>query len=110
MAIQNNAKKIDEKHYEKGEKIELRISGSSVVEKVASAMVRFVKDGLIVSLSMIGANAVNQAVKAVIKANSFSAPSGFTLSISPFFDSEEVQGQEKSIIKMNITKNAIHSN
>lgn len=98
----------EEKQEEKSNVKELRVSGSSAVEKTASAIVRFIQDGYFVTLSMIGANAVNQAVKAVIKANSFSAPSGFILSMVPFFKSTEIEGNETSIIKMNISRNEIY--
>lgn len=83
---------------------ELKVSGGSVVEKVASALVRFIEEGNDVILAVIGANASNQALKAVIKANSFAAPVGFTLAIKPYFETLHIDGVDKSVIKMRIIK------
>lgn len=80
----------------------LKVSTKSDVRKVAGAIVSILEEGKSVSLDIIGAGALNQAVKAVIIARSFTITSGMDLLISPAF--ANLPGEDKNVtgIKLDI--------
>ncbi len=53
-----------------------------------------------VEIQAIGAGALNQAVKAIAIARGFVAPSGIELICIPAFTDVEIDGQEKTAIKL----------
>lgn len=55
-------------------------------------------------LTVIGAGALNQAIKAVIIAKSYLAASGYTILVSPSFTNVMIEGAEKSGIRLIIEK------
>jgi stage V sporulation protein S len=61
-----------------------------------------VKDGVDVSITAVGAGAVNQAVKAVAIARGFLLPYGRDISMVPTFSDIEIGGQERTAIKFDI--------
>lgn len=69
----------------------LRVSSSSSPHRVADAVVAGCRDGAVFSLQMIGAAAVNQAVKSVAIARQL--PSGGDLVVLPSFLTLEIDGK-----------------
>lgn len=63
----------------------LRVSATSPVAQVASAIAHAVYDRGNVKMRAIGAGAVNQAIKAVAVARGFAAPKGYDLVMVPSF-------------------------
>jgi stage V sporulation protein S len=81
----------------------LRVSGGTSAHDLAAAISHAVYDGRKPVLRAIGAGAVNQAVKAVIIANSFVAPRGLLLLIRPGFQEVTMtEGDVTTAITMRI--------
>ncbi len=84
----------------------LKVSTKSDVRKVAGAILSVLEEGKDVTLDVIGAGALNQAIKSVIVARSFSIVSGIDLLILPAFtnlegeDSTNITGLTLKIVKM----------
>lgn len=76
----------------------LKVSTKSDVRKVAGAIVLILLEGKDVFLDVIGAGALNQAVKAVAVARSFTITSGMDLLISPSFTNLGNVGEESNDI------------
>ena len=74
----------------------LKISSKSNPNSVAGAIAGLVK----AEMQAIGAGALNQAVKAVAIARGFVAPSGVDLVCIPAFAEVEVEGEDRTGIKL----------
>ena len=70
------------------------------VSKLAGAIAGTLRDGIQVELKVIGAGAVNQAVKAVAIARGFTVPTGYDLNIRPSFANTMVDGSQRSSISL----------
>ena len=75
----------------------LKISSKSNPNSVAGAIAGLVKES---EMQAIGAGALNQAVKAVAIARGFVAPSGVDLVCIPAFAEVEVEGEDRTGIKL----------
>lgn len=83
------------------ERIEiLKVSSKSNPNSVAGAIAAMVKEYGKVELQAIGAGALNQAVKAIAIARGFVAPSGINLICIPSFADVEVEGDNRTGIKL----------
>lgn len=80
----------------------LKVSTQSDVRKVAGAIVSVLEEGKPVSLDVIGAGALNQAIKAVIIARSFTITSGIDLLISPAFANLSGTNKDVTGIKLDV--------
>ena len=78
----------------------LKVSGKSNPNSVAGALTGVVKENGHVELQAIGAGALNQAVKAVAIARGFVAPSGMDLVCIPAFTDVQIDGEERTAIKL----------
>ena len=78
----------------------LKISSQSTPNSVAGAIAGFVKESNKAEMQAIGAGALNQAVKAVAIARGFVAPSGVDLVCIPAFAEVEVEGEDRTGIKL----------
>ncbi len=78
----------------------LKVSSNSTPNSVAGAMAVVLKEKGTVELQAIGAGALNQAVKAVAIARGFMAPSGVDLVCIPAFTDVEIDGEERTAIKL----------
>lgn len=81
------------------ETILLKIKNNSEPQKVAGAVVAYLREGKRVELQAIGAGAVNQAVKSIAVARGFIAQEGINLSCIPAFTDVEVEEEERTGIK-----------
>ena len=76
----------------------LKISSKSNPNSVAGAIAGLVKESQKAEMQAIGAGALNQAVKAV--AIGFVAPAGVDLVCIPAFAEVEVEGEDRTGIKL----------
>jgi stage V sporulation protein S len=78
----------------------LKVSSSSSPNKVAGALAGVLRENGNAELQAIGAGAINQGVKAVAIARGFVAPSGIDLICIPAFTDVEIDGEERTAIKL----------
>ena len=78
----------------------LKISSKSNPNSVAGAIAGMVKESQRAEMQAIGAGALNQAVKAVAIARGFVAPAGVDLVCIPAFAEVEVEGEDRTGIKL----------
>ena len=78
----------------------LKVSAKSNPNSVAGAIASLIKERPSVEIQAIGAGALNQAIKAVAIARGFVAPSGIDLICIPAFTSVNVEGIDRTGIKL----------
>ena len=78
----------------------LKVSSKSNPNSVAGALANILKERDTVEIQAIGAGALNQAVKAVAIARGFVAPAGVDLVCIPAFAEVEVEGEDRTGIKL----------
>ncbi|MBC7082419.1 MAG: stage sporulation protein [Bacillota bacterium] len=78
----------------------LKVSSKSNPNSVAGALAGVVRERGFAEVQAIGAAALNQAVKAVAIARGFVAPSGMDLVMIPAFADVEIDGEERTAIKL----------
>lgn len=78
----------------------LKVSSKSNPSKVAGAIANIFREKGLVELQTVGAGALNQAVKAVSIARGYISPSGINLVCTPAFTDIEIDGKEKTAIKL----------
>ena len=78
----------------------LKISSKSNPNSVAGAIAGLVKESNKAEMQAIGAGALNQAIKSVAIARGFVAPSGMDLVCIPAFTDIEIDGEQKTAIKL----------
>lgn len=78
----------------------LKVSSNSSPNKVAGALAGVLREEGKAEMQAIGAGAINQGVKAVAIARGFVAPSGVDLICIPAFTDIEIEGEERTAIKL----------
>ncbi len=78
----------------------LRVSAKSNPNSVAGALAGVIREHGSAEVQAVGAGALNQAVKAVAIARGFIAPSGIDLVCIPAFADIEIEGEERTAIKL----------
>ena len=78
----------------------LKVSTKSNPNSVAGALAASIKEKNIVEIQAVGAGAINQAVKAIAIARGFVAPSGRDIVCIPAFTDIEIDGEERTAIKL----------
>lgn len=78
----------------------LKVSAKSKANSVASALASVLRERGNVEIQVIGAGALNQAIKAVAIARGFVAPNGIDLVCVPAFIEIEIDGEKKTAIKL----------
>ncbi len=81
----------------------LRVSGSSRPNSVAGAVAALLRSEGAVDVQAIGAQAVNQAVKAIAIARSYLEEDDLDLNIQPSFVKLMLQDDERTAIKLRVT-------
>lgn len=84
----------------------LKISSKSNPNSVAGAIAGLVKENDRAEMQAIGAGALNQAIKAVAIARGFVAPSGVDLVCVPAFAEVQVEGEDRTGIKIVVESRA----
>jgi stage V sporulation protein S len=78
----------------------LKISSKSNPNSVAGAIAGLIKENNRAEMQAIGAGALNQAVKAVAIARGFVAPTGADLYCIPAFADVQIEGENRTGIKL----------
>ena len=78
----------------------LKVSTKSNPNSVAGALAAIIKEKNIVEIQAVAAGAINQAVKAIAIARGFVAPSGRDIVCVPAFTDIEIDGEERTAIKL----------
>ena len=78
----------------------LKVSAKSNPNSVAGALAGIVREKNGAEIQAIGAGAINQSIKAVAIARGFMAPSGIELVVIPAFTDIEIDGEERTAIKL----------
>ncbi|MDO4720062.1 MAG: stage V sporulation protein S [Peptostreptococcaceae bacterium] len=78
----------------------LKVSSKSNPNSVAGALAAVMRESKMVEIQAIGAGALNQAVKSVAIARGFVAPTGRDLICIPAFTEVEIDGEERTAIKL----------
>jgi stage V sporulation protein S len=78
----------------------LKVSAKSSPNAVAGALAGVIRDNKIAEIQVVGAGAVNQAIKAVAIARGFVAPSGINLICIPAFTDIVIDDTERTAIKL----------
>ena len=78
----------------------LKVSSKSNPNSVAGALAGVLREKGSAEIQAIGAGALNQAVKAIAIARGFVAPSGIDLVCVPAFTDINIEGDQKTAIKL----------
>ncbi|NLL69582.1 MAG: stage V sporulation protein S [Epulopiscium sp.] len=78
----------------------LKVASKSNPNSVAGALANTIREKGGAELQAIGAGALNQAIKAIIIARGYVAPSGIDLMCIPAFAEIEIDGEERTAIKL----------
>ena len=78
----------------------LKVSSKSNPNSVAGALAGVLREKGSAEIQAIGAGALNQAVKAIAIARGFVAPSGMDLVCVPAFTDINMEGDQKTAIKL----------
>lgn len=81
---------------------QLRVSARSQPNAVAGAIASVVRQHRNVEVQVVGAGALNQAVKAVAIARGFLASSDVDLVMTPTFANVEIDGQDRTALRLRI--------
>ena len=78
----------------------LKVSSKSNPNSVAGALAGVLREKGNTEIQAIGAGALNQAIKAIAIARGFVAPSGMDLVCVPAFTDIDIDGEQKTAIKL----------
>ena len=78
----------------------LKVSSKSNPNSVAGALANVLRDENPVEIQAVGAGSLNQAIKGIIIARGFVAPSGKNLYCIPSFASIMIDNEERTAIKL----------
>lgn len=78
----------------------LKVAAKSNPNSVAGALAGVLRERGEAEIQAIGAGAINQAVKAVAIARGFVAPGGLDIVCIPAFTDIEIDGEERTAIKL----------
>ena len=78
----------------------LKVSAKSNPNSVAGALAGVLREKGGAEIQAIGAGALNQAIKSIAIARGFVAPGGIDLVCVPAFTEIEIEGEERTAIKL----------
>ena len=78
----------------------LKVSSKSNPNSVAGAIAGVIREHGMAEIQAIGAGAINQSIKAIAIARGFVAPTGIDLVFVPAFTDVEINGEERTAIKL----------
>jgi len=84
----------------------LKVSSRSNPNSVAGALAGVLRQSGVVEVQVVGAGALNQAVKAIAIARGFVAPSNIDLVCVPTFADIEIDGQGRTAIRLTVEDRA----
>ncbi|MBS3740039.1 stage V sporulation protein S [Candidatus Bipolaricaulota bacterium] len=80
----------------------LKVSSTSDPSATAGALANTIREEGVAELQAIGPKAVNQSVKAITIARGYMAPSGVDLVFLPSFVDVEIDGENKTAMRMKV--------
>lgn len=80
----------------------LKVSANSKPSLVAGALTHMLKESKVIKMQVIGAAALNQAIKAVAIARGYVAPSGKEIYLVPSFFDVLVDNENKTAIRLDV--------
>ena len=80
----------------------LKVSSKSNPNSIAGALANILKNENIAEIQAVGAGALNQAIKGIIIARGFVAPSGKNLYTIPSFTVITIEKEERTAIKLTV--------
>lgn len=80
----------------------IKVSSSSSVSKLSGCIVSSIEEGNSVELRVMGAGALNQAIKSYIKARGILSTHGVDTYLLPSFNSVKENGEERTVINLKI--------
>ena len=80
----------------------IKVSAHSGASAVAGAIAALIREKGEAKIQVVGAGALNQAVKAVILARGYLAPEGIEIYMVPSFASTSINGDERTAIRLEI--------
>lgn len=80
----------------------LKVSSKSNPNSVAGALAGVVRSNGTVEIQVVGAGALNQAIKAVAIARSYMATSGLDLICRPTFADIQIDGENRTAIRLHV--------
>jgi len=83
----------------------IKVAAGSRSSAVAGAIAGVIREQGKVDVRTIGANAVNQAVKAVAIARGYLMPEGINIVCIPSFAEVVIDGQERTAISLRVERN-----
>lgn len=86
----------------------LKVSSKSNPNSVAGALAGIVREQGSAEIQTVGAGALNQAIKAIAIARGFIAPSGTELTCIPAFADIEINGEERTAIRLLVEPRDMH--
>lgn len=78
----------------------LKVSSKSSPNSVAGAIAGVIREKGEAEIQVIGAGALNQAIKAIAIARGFVAPSGLDLICTPAFTDVQINGEERTALRL----------
>lgn len=78
----------------------LKVASKSNPSSVAGALAGAIREKGRAEIQVIGAGALNQAIKAIIIARGFVAPSGVDLVVIPAFADIKIDGEDRTAIRL----------
>ena len=85
----------------------LKVSAKSNPNSVAGALAGVLREKGGAEIQAIGAGALNQAIKSIAIARGFVAPGGIDLVCVPAFTDIEIEGEERTAIKLIVEPRSI---
>jgi stage V sporulation protein S len=85
----------------------LKVSSKSNPNSVAGALAGVVRSDGSVEIQVVGAGALNQAIKAIAIARGYMAPSGQDLNCRPTFADIRIDGESRTAIRLRVEGCAI---
>ncbi len=82
----------------------LKVATRSNPNSVAGALAGIIREHGHAEIQAVGAGAINQSIKAIAIARGFLAPSGIDLVFIPAFAEVDINGEERTAIKLIIQK------
>ena len=80
--------------------MEIKVASKSNPNSVAGMIASLIKENERAEISCVGAGALNQAIKAIWIARGFVAPSGYDLICVPSFRQIQLDGMDRTSIKI----------
>lgn len=84
------------------ETVKLKVAAKSDPKSVAGAIVNYTREKKNIDIVVMGANAVNQCMKAIAIANEYASSDGFEILCKPSFTHLELEGGKKSAMVIKI--------